>query len=136
MKAIEEQEAKDNASVFSRTASSIRTAMTRTKKNGVSDLPAGLLIAEAKTTRERIGRDALNPSALRKALDTVTKSRDSPIAIMLNNNKMGGAPLLPVDDSAIEKAPEKEIIDARDAAFVAAAEAQLAKQREEGTVKN
>lgn len=128
-----EQEAKDNASVFSRTSKSIResikSGVSKMKQNGVSELPAGLLMAEAKTTRERIGRDNLNPSRAKQAWQTVRTHVNSPIAIMSNNARMGGTYIEPVRDSAAPKISEEEQINAKDAVFLAAVEAHLASKK-------
>jgi hypothetical protein len=123
LKKAEEQDAKDNASVYSRTASSIRTALTRTKQNGPSELPAGLLMAEAKTTRERIGRDNLNPSRAKKAWEKVRYDINSPLAIMLDNARTGAEYIEEARDTARPAERVGELVDPKDAAFMAAVEA-------------
>jgi hypothetical protein len=132
LKKAEEQEQKDNASVYSRTASSIRTALTRTKQNGPSELPAGLLMAEAKTTRERIGRDNLNPSRAKKAWDKVRYDINSPLAIMLDNQRAGGAYIEEARDAARPAERVGELVDPKDAAFMAAVEAFKSGQKGAG----
>ncbi|KAI9004365.1 hypothetical protein DFJ74DRAFT_411098 [Hyaloraphidium curvatum] len=135
LRQAEEKEAKDNASVFSKTASSIRSKITQSKQNGVSDLPGGLLIADAKQKREAIGRQALNASRARRAWDTVRTHVDSPVAIILNNQRAGSGPVV---EPATERdealpVPEAPKIDPREAFYLAAIEAhEKEKAKEKG----
>ncbi|KAI9026063.1 hypothetical protein DFJ74DRAFT_663125 [Hyaloraphidium curvatum] len=125
--AAAEQEKKDSASVFSKAAESVVQTIARSIRpdpDGVSELPAGLLIADARHKREAIGRQQLNPSRAKAAWQKIRSNVNSPIQIYLDNRKMGShIPMKPARDSALE--PEREYVpkvDDRDAAFLAAIE--------------